>query len=96
MLEMVSRVQAVLKRSERSQSDGSEEIISYAGIKIDKKRHSVTVDGSGLDLTPKEYELLTCFTENPGIVFSRDQLLEKIFFLFECSLFVFFPRSYSW
>ncbi len=75
MMEMVSRVKAVLRRvSPVSQS----EVLSHGGIRMDTARHVVTVDGARVELTFKEYELLRKFMENPGRVFTRDQLFNSI------------------
>ncbi|MBQ4253087.1 MAG: response regulator transcription factor [Erysipelotrichaceae bacterium] len=74
MMEMVSRVKAVLRRN----SQTAPEELSYRGIKMDPLRRSVTVDGEPVELTLKEFELLRCFINNPGIVFSREQLLDKV------------------
>ena len=75
MMEMVSRIKAVLRRSRK---DSGNQIIRYREIEIDKTKYSVKIDGNKIDLTPKEYDLLVCLAENPGIVFSREQLLDKI------------------
>ena len=75
MMEMVSRVKAVLRRSGKEPAD---QTIRYSGIEIDKSRYIVKVENRQIDLTPKEYDLLLCLVENPGIVFSREQLLDKI------------------
>lgn len=75
MMEMVSRVKAVLRRSRKEPAD---QTIRYSGIEIDKSRYIVKVENRQIDLTPKEYDLLLCLVENPGIVFSREQLLDKI------------------
>ncbi len=75
MMEMVSRVKAVLRRSRKNPA---EQTVQRKEITIDKAKHVVKLRDEKVDLTPKEYELLLCLMENPGIVFSRDQLLEKI------------------
>ncbi|MBQ1522575.1 MAG: response regulator transcription factor, partial [Erysipelotrichaceae bacterium] len=75
MMEMVSRVRAVLRRN--SQYPHEEQLV-YRGIKMDPLRRSVTVNGEQVDLTLKEFDLLQCLMSNPGIVFSREQLLEKV------------------
>ncbi len=75
MMEMVSRIKAVLRRSRKGPLD---QIIRYREIEIDKTKYSVRIDDKQIDLTPKEYDLLLCLAENPGIVFSREQLLDKI------------------
>ena len=75
MMEMVSRVKAVLRRSGKKESTDT---VVYKDIEIDKLKHAVRYKGETIALTLKEYELLLCLAENPGIVFSRDALLEKI------------------
>ncbi len=75
MLEMVSRVKAVLRRSHKETPDS---LIRYREIEIDRNRYTVKVGESQIDLTPKEYDLLVCLAENPSMVFSREQLLEKV------------------
>ena len=75
MMEMVSRIKAVLRRSKKASVD---QIIRYGEIEIDKAKYSVRIGNDPIDLTPKEFELLLCLVENPGIVFSREQLLDKI------------------
>ena len=47
-------------------------------LELDEKRHTVSVDGTQVQLTLKEYELLRVFMKNPGIVFSRDSLLSSV------------------
>ena len=75
MMEMVSRVKAVLRRSGRGQIDRT---IRYKEMEIDRSKYTVKVEERQIDLTPKEFDLLLCLAENPGIVFTREQLLEKI------------------
>ena len=75
MMEMVSRVKAVLRRSlPRSESM----LLCCGDIQVDKARHSVNAAGRRVNLTLKEYELLCLFMENPGLVFTRDQLLRSV------------------
>ena len=75
MMEMLSRVKAVLRRvSPLSQS----EVLNLGGISMDTAQHIVIADGTRIELTYKEYELLRKFMENPGRVFTRDQLLASI------------------
>ncbi|MBQ8835444.1 MAG: response regulator transcription factor [Oscillospiraceae bacterium] len=75
MMEMVSRIRAVLRRTEPRQDARS---LSVGSLRMDDDSHTVTADGKRITLTLKEYELLKLFLEHPGRVFSRDQLLEKI------------------
>ena len=75
MLEMVSRVKAVLRRSlPREQAP----LLRCGEIAVDRARHLVTVQSAAVSLTLKEFELLCLFMENPGLVFTRDQLLRSV------------------
>ena len=69
MMEMVSRIKAVLRRSKKASVD---QIIRYGEIEIDKAKYSVRIGNDPIDLTPKEFELLLCLVENPGIVFPEN------------------------
>lgn len=77
MLEMVSRVKAVLRRCRRQAPSGGGEI-SRGPLRVDLRQHQVEVAGVKAPLTLKEYELLKKLLLHPGIVFSRDQLLNDI------------------
>jgi two-component system alkaline phosphatase synthesis response regulator PhoP len=74
MMEMVSRIKAVLRRAAPKQT----KVLVCGGISLDKSRHSVSVYGTPVSLTLKEYELLKLFMENPDRVFSREVLLSEI------------------
>lgn len=74
MMEMVSRVRAVLRRS----APHSSGVLTVGSIALDVVRHRVTVGGNEVTLTLKEFELLRLFAENKGVVFTRDQLLAHI------------------
>ena len=79
VLEFISRVRAVLRRSERSSSESTEVLnLALGGVTLDDQRRSVTVGGIAVELTFKEYELLKLLMSRPGTVFSRQQILEKI------------------
>lgn len=79
VLEFISRVRAVLRRSERSSSESTEVLnLALGGVTLDDQRRSVTVGGIAVELTFKEYELLKLLMSRPGTVFSRRQILEKI------------------
>ncbi len=75
MMEMISRVKAVLRRSSPKKETSS---LKRGSLELDEKRHEVRAGGNIIQLTLKEYELLRLFMENPGIVFSRDRLLSTI------------------
>ena len=75
VMEMVSRIKAVLRRCE---PDEKEEVLSIGEITLSDKEHLVTVHGEKVVLTFKEFEILKLFMSNPGIVFSRDKLLSEV------------------
>lgn len=75
MMEMVSRIRAVLRRTSGSKS---EKPLRLGMLVMDPLSHIVHADGVRIELTLKEFELLKLFMEHPGRVFSRDQLLERI------------------
>lgn len=77
MMELVSRVKALLRRGGQEQHQDDEEYV-LGELYVSKKRHLVKVNGEEVTLTMKEFELLLLFLSNPGIVFSRAQLLDKI------------------
>ena len=75
MMEMVSRVKAVLRRAQPRQSTS---LLQLGGLTLDEGQHTVTIDGQRTTLTFKEYELLRLFLSHPGMAFSRDQLLQTV------------------
>ena len=77
MMELVSRIKAVLRRSGAAKKK-AEDIIVSGNLEINTKKHEVKADGEVIGLTLKEYELLKRLMENPNIVMTRDSLLEEI------------------
>ena len=75
MMEMISRIKAVLRRSEPKEA---EHTLLFGGVVIDLLQHTVTIDGKLVEMPLKEFELLKLFMENPGMAFSRDKLLSRI------------------
>ena len=71
---LVARVEALLRRT----SGNKEKVIEAGGIEIDKSAHIVRVDGQDVDLSYKEFELLTYFAENQGIALSREKILNNV------------------
>lgn len=71
---LVARVDAVLRRNHLISSD----ILEAGGIVIDKQAHEVKIDGKLIDLSFKEFELLTYFVENQGIALSREKILNNV------------------
>ena len=72
---LVARVEAILRRT---QGSGNTDEISAGGIVVDKAAHTVMSDGSPVDLSFKEFELLTYFIENQGIALSRAKILNNV------------------
>ena len=77
MMELISRIKAVLRRSQKG-SNELQDIIKVGDIEIDTKKHEVTAAGEIVNLTLKEYELLKRLMKNSNIVMTRDLLLEEI------------------
>lgn len=72
---LVARVDAVLRRTN---AQGASEIVESSGIRIDKTAHQVTIDGKDIELSFKEFELLSYFVENKGIALSREKILNAV------------------
>ena len=72
---LVARVEAVLRRSNAALT---EEVLQAGCIVIDKSAHQVSVDGENIELSYKEFELLTYFVENAGIALSREKILNNV------------------
>jgi two-component system phosphate regulon response regulator PhoB len=71
---LLHKVKALLRRVEGSGEPG--DVSEHQGVKIDRVRHRVTVNGEPLDLTPTEFRLLECLVRQPGRAFSRHQLMD--------------------
>lgn len=76
--ELVVRVRAILRRMERIGALPADEPIDRAGLAIDQARRTVAVDGSLVQLTPLEFEILLTLARTPGVVFTREQLMDKV------------------
>ena len=72
---LVARVEAILRRSNLLTS---EDIISAGGIELNKSAHQVRIDGKDIELSFKEFELLSYFMENQGIALSREKILNNV------------------
>jgi len=78
--ELLARVKAMLRRAgmaQTSQPSGGA-VLKFGDVQIDTARHQVEKGAEKLELTPKEFDLLTFLAKNKGLVFNRDQLLEKV------------------
>lgn len=74
--ELVARVKAILRRYQAGIEPG--DTLDIGRLHIDLSRHEVTVDGKPAKLRTKEFSLLASFAQNPGIVLSREKLLEMV------------------
>ena len=70
---LVARIEAILKRN-----NNFEEIIEIGGITIDKTAHQVIIDDKNIDLSYKEFELLSYFVANKGVALSREKILNSV------------------
>lgn len=75
MMELIARIKAVLRRTEPAAEN---EKYRVGALELDAVRHTVTVDHRPVTLTLKEYDLLHLLLQNPGMVFTRDQLLNQV------------------
>jgi len=73
--ELVARMKAVLRRTD---GRSAEDVLTLADVELNRNAREVAVDGQPVDLTTKEFDLLATLLENPGIVVSRDQLLDRV------------------
>jgi len=71
---LVARIQAILRRS----SAGEGETIDIGGITLNRSAHEVAIDGSRIELSFKEFELLAYFIDNKGIALSREKILNNV------------------
>lgn len=72
---LVARVEAILRRTS---NHGNNEVLEADGIVVDKTAHLVHIDGQEIELSFKEFELLTYFIENTGIALSREKILNSV------------------
>ena len=72
---LVARIEAILRRTNRTETDN---ILSCGGILLDKTAHQVSINGTSVELSYKEFELLAYFMENKGIALSRENILNHV------------------
>lgn len=75
VMEMISRIKAVLRRCAPEEKG---EVLTVGEISLNQREHLVTIAGEKVALTLKEFEILKLFLQNPGIVFSRSELLTQV------------------
>lgn len=76
--EVVARIKAVLRRTNEQQQSVDSGVVSHEQLVIDIKSYTVTLRGQSIICTPKEIEILYMLASNPGQVFTREQLLNKV------------------
>jgi two-component system response regulator RegX3 len=76
--ELVARIRAVLRRAPIIDLMDADGPVEAAGVRVDRARHEVEVDGSLVDLPPKEFELLAVLVETAGRVLTRSQLIDEV------------------
>ena len=76
--ELVARVKAVLRRYEPKQEEADKNLLKFDALEINLSNYSVSYEGKTLDFPPKEFELLSFLAQNPNRVFTREQLLDRI------------------
>jgi two-component system, OmpR family, response regulator RegX3 len=76
--ELVARIRAVLRRAPLVDHDGDESPVEASGVRLDRARHEVRVDGDTVELPPKEFELLAYLLEHAGRVLTRGQLIDEV------------------
>lgn len=80
VLELSARIKAIFRRVDNltNPNGAAPQVIECASLRIDAEKRNVTLDGKCVDLTAKEFDLLLHFAENPGRVYTRTQLLDKV------------------
>ena len=76
--EVVARIRAVLRRSGSAELADVDAPAEASGVRVDRVRHEVQVDGDPVELPPKEFDLLALLVENAGRVLTRDQLIDAV------------------
>jgi DNA-binding response OmpR family regulator len=76
--ELAVRVRAILRRAERAAQASSSEPLLLGALSIDPSRRRVSVDGAEVQLTPLEFEILLTLARDPGVVFTREQLMDRV------------------
>jgi phosphate regulon transcriptional regulator PhoB len=76
--ELLARVRAVLRRSEARRAADQKDLFEFKGLRVDFQSYDVTVDGKRVDLSPTEFRLLKFLARNPGRVYSREQILDRV------------------
>jgi two-component system response regulator RegX3 len=78
--ELIARIRAILRRAPHGgMATSVDELpVEASGVRVDRSRHEVSVDGRTVELPPKEFELLAILVEHSGRVLTRDQLIDEV------------------
>ncbi|MFV0526262.1 MAG: response regulator transcription factor [Acidimicrobiales bacterium] len=76
--ELVARIRAVLRRTSGATAPPAHEVLGRLGLVVDARTRQVSVDGDPVGLTPKEFDLLAELASDPGAVFTREHLIERV------------------
>lgn len=76
--QVIARVKAVLRRTSNREKQADSDLLTYETLSLDIKRIKATVDGKPVPLTKKEFEILRLLLENKGNVFSREEILSRV------------------
>jgi DNA-binding response OmpR family regulator len=76
--ELVARIKTILRRASTPAAAPARTVLTHGALRIDAGRREVTLDGTVVQLAPKEFDLLYALMEHHGIVLTRDQLLERV------------------
>jgi len=76
--ELLARIRAILRKSNTSVDASEDSSISALGINVDMKRHAVSYNGTPIELTKREFDLLHYMLKNIGVVLTRETLLENV------------------
>jgi phosphate regulon transcriptional regulator PhoB len=76
--ELLARVKALLRRADVRKAPDKAETFEFKGLRIDLRSYDVTVNGRHVNLSPTEFKLLRFLSQNPGRVYSRDQILDQV------------------
>ena len=77
--ELIARIRAILRRAPLGSTPPTDELpVEASGVRVDRSRHEVTVEGRRVDLPPKEFDLLAVLVEYAGRVLTRNQLIDEV------------------
>ena len=76
--EVLVRVKAVLRRTHHEEGEEAPRLLKFQNLVMDVEKKKTTIDGEEVSLTKKEFEILTLFLENQGRVFSREEILNRV------------------